>query len=164
QEIQSPGDVDLIGFARQLNRLGNGRHSGLMKNIFDSVDSPRAGLGIGDRAFNQFDLLDPRLEVGAASRREIVQYSNFRALPDQRLNEVRTNETRATRDQIASHASATPISDNQPCPPPARYDIEPDSMQDSSKRRPWWTHTGTTIAADGTPLAFASGGPSGART
>lgn len=27
------------------------------------------------------------------------------------------------------------------------------------KRAPWWSATGTTLAADGTPLAFASGGP-----
>lgn len=27
------------------------------------------------------------------------------------------------------------------------------------KRTPWWSTSGTTLAADGTPLAFASGGP-----
>lgn len=34
------------------------------------------------------------------------------------------------------------------------------------KRTPWWSHTGTAVAADGTPLAYAAGGPdakSGAR-
>src|SRR5882672_5558937 len=27
------------------------------------------------------------------------------------------------------------------------------------KRTPWWSASGTALAADGTPLAFASGGP-----
>ncbi len=27
------------------------------------------------------------------------------------------------------------------------------------KRAPWWTRTGTAVADDGTPLAFAMGGP-----
>lgn len=31
------------------------------------------------------------------------------------------------------------------------------------KRTPWWSRTGTALAADGTPLAFASGGAEGAR-
>jgi pimeloyl-ACP methyl ester carboxylesterase len=31
------------------------------------------------------------------------------------------------------------------------------------KRTPWWSATGTTLAQDGTPLAFASGGPRNAR-
>src|SRR5882672_6638931 len=31
------------------------------------------------------------------------------------------------------------------------------------KRTPWWSATGTTLAADGTPLAFASGGPRNCR-
>jgi pimeloyl-ACP methyl ester carboxylesterase len=31
------------------------------------------------------------------------------------------------------------------------------------KRAPWWSASGTTLSADGTPLAFASGGPKGAR-
>jgi len=31
------------------------------------------------------------------------------------------------------------------------------------KRAPWWRASGTTLAADGTPLAFARGGPPGAR-
>lgn len=31
------------------------------------------------------------------------------------------------------------------------------------KRAPWWTASGTTLAADGTPLAFARGGAPGAR-
>jgi pimeloyl-ACP methyl ester carboxylesterase len=30
-------------------------------------------------------------------------------------------------------------------------------------RAPWWSKSGTAIARDGTPLAFASGGPDGAR-
>lgn len=31
------------------------------------------------------------------------------------------------------------------------------------KRSPWWSRTGTAIAADGTPLAYATGGREGAR-
>lgn len=31
-------------------------------------------------------------------------------------------------------------------------------------RTPWWQSSGTTLSADGTPLAFASGGPSGGAT
>lgn len=31
------------------------------------------------------------------------------------------------------------------------------------KHPPWWSSSGTTLAADGTPLAFATGGPAGAR-
>ena len=30
-------------------------------------------------------------------------------------------------------------------------------------KKPWWSRSGTTVAADGTPLAFASGGPPDAR-
>ncbi len=37
-------------------------------------------------------------------------------------------------------------------------------MVDYPKHRaPWWTQSGTTLSADGAPLAFASGGPAGAR-
>lgn len=37
-------------------------------------------------------------------------------------------------------------------------------MVDYPKNRaPWWSKSGTTLASDGTPLAFASGGPDGAR-
>ena len=37
-------------------------------------------------------------------------------------------------------------------------------MVDYPKNRaPWWSKSGTTLAADGAPLAFASGGPDGAR-
>lgn len=39
----------------------------------------------------------------------------------------------------------------------------PPSMVDFPKRRdPWWQTSGTTLAADGTPIAFARGGPPGA--
>ena len=27
------------------------------------------------------------------------------------------------------------------------------------KQTPWWSRSGTALAADGTPLAFAAGGP-----
>jgi pimeloyl-ACP methyl ester carboxylesterase len=37
-------------------------------------------------------------------------------------------------------------------------------MVDQPRKGPtWWSRTGTAIAGDGTPLAFASGGPEGAR-
>lgn len=35
-------------------------------------------------------------------------------------------------------------------------------MDFPKKRAPWWSASGTTLAADGTPLAFARGGPPGA--
>lgn len=36
-------------------------------------------------------------------------------------------------------------------------------MDQPRKRTPWWSRTGTALAADGTPLAFASGGPDTSR-
>ncbi len=36
-------------------------------------------------------------------------------------------------------------------------------MDFPKKRAPWWSASGTTLASDGTPLAFASGGPANGR-
>lgn len=36
-------------------------------------------------------------------------------------------------------------------------------MDQPRKGEPWWSRSGTAIASDGTPLAFAAGGPEGAR-
>ena len=71
-----------------------------MKHKVDAATSPRTCRRIGDGAFDELDVLVETIEILLPSSREVVEYDDLVSLADKVLNEVRSDEASAARDEI----------------------------------------------------------------
>src|SRR5579864_9113332 len=83
-------------------------HRGDRRKMIDAVDALRCvphEISIGDVADHQ---LCPRRDVLALARREIVEHAHPVAARQQRLDEMRSDETTSTRYEPARHQGSLP--------------------------------------------------------
>ena len=87
--------------------------------VKDAVDAAHrlchGGL-VGNVAFDEFQRVAARFQVGAMPGAEIVQHANPIASADQGLCNVRANESGAAGNQERAHLSGIPLSFSRPRP------------------------------------------------
>ena len=82
-----------MGFRGILDRAGNARESGLMKDDLGTLDSRGEGRRVIYIAFDEIKIALDLLEVFAKACGQIVDDSDSGTLPDKLLGKVRKDET-----------------------------------------------------------------------
>ena len=93
QQVERAGDAGRVGVQRPLDAA---RHAGQRGIVKDAIDAAH-GLGhrgrIGDVGFDEFDPVANRGQVAQVAGAQVVEHPHPIAARDQRLGNVRANET-----------------------------------------------------------------------
>ncbi len=102
QDRERPVRVRGVGRERLLDRTQHGLVRGLVEHDLAALDGPARGRLVGDRALDQCRPLGCTFAAKPVLR--VVEHDDLVAAGDERVDEVRSDETRATRDQDSHRA------------------------------------------------------------
>ena len=109
QNGDGAGDTSMVGIEREFDTTGHGSQGCFVEDDFYVFHAPHHSFGVGDVAFDDINLIAPRLQIFSMAQAEVIQHAHLTAFGNQGFHQMRTNKPAATCYQIYAHRASSKL-------------------------------------------------------